>query len=202
MRQAMRVLDLYTVSYPEPKSPAARSLYTSARECRKAGQLEEALKYYLSCYDAEPDFLEALNNAGNILSQLGRLREALRIFQDIISRKNAGDHLYIAATNAADIYLTWFDAGRNRENNIEKAIEFASLAMHKPTPMRACNLILAYAKDRYFMEARKVVDTILAADTLECPAEKFLQTLFQIRDKDLVTWWSWLEEEIEKEQFS
>ena len=130
---------------------------------------------------------------------MGRLREALKIFMDIIAMNPPGDHMYIAATNAADIHLTWYDSGRNRERNIEKAIELATLAMRKPTPMRACNLILAYVKDRYYYEAKNVLQTIINANTPECGAEKFLQTLFQIRDKDLISWWNWLEEELNKE---
>ena len=103
------------------------------------------------------------------------------------------------ATNAADIYLTWFDTGRNRERNIERAIHFAQMAMQKPTPMRACNLLLAYAKDRYFMEAQKVLETVMRNNLPECPSERFLQTLFQIRDADLVTWWNWLDGELGKD---
>ena len=106
----------------------------------------------------------------------------------------------MAATNAADIYLTWFDAGRNKERNIEQAIRYAKLAMEKPTPMRACNLLLAYAKDRYFEDARDVMQLVLKTDSPDCPAERFLQTLFQIRDADLVAWWNWLDGELEKEQ--
>jgi tetratricopeptide (TPR) repeat protein len=199
MRQAMRVLDVYTVSYPTPATDVARDLYDRARNARKSGRLEEAYQLYMDCYEAEPEFIEALNNAGNVLSQMGRLREALKIFMDIIEMNPPGDHKYIAATNAADIHLTWYDSGRNRERNIEKAIELATLAMRKPTPMRACNLVLAYVKDRYYYEAKKVLQTTLSANTAECDAKKFLQTLFQIRDKDLIAWWNWLEEELNKE---
>lgn len=198
MRKAMRVLDVYTVSYPVPDTDIARELYDRARSARKLGSLEEAYELYMDCFEAEPTFVEALNNAGNILSQMGRLREALKIFMDIIERNTPGDHKYIAATNAADIHLTWYDAGRNREGNIEKAIELATLAMHKPTPMRACNLILAYVKDRYYYEAKNVLQTTIRANTPECGAEKFLQTLFQIRDMELISWWNWLEEEMNK----
>ncbi len=199
MRQAMRVLDVYTVSYPTPNTDITRDLYDRARSARKSGRLEEAYQLYMGCYEAEPAFIEALNNAGNVLSQMGRLREALKIFMDIIEMNPPGDHKYIAATNAADIHLTWYDSGRNRERNIEKAIELATLAMRKPTPMRACNLVLAYVKDRYYYEAKNVLQTTINANTPECGAEKFLQTLFQIRDKDLISWWNWLEEELNKE---
>jgi tetratricopeptide (TPR) repeat protein len=199
MRQAMRVLDLYTVDYPTPRTPAAQELYSRARALRQAGKLEEALKNFRACYEAEPTFIQALNNAGNMYSQLGNLRDALKVFLSIIERDLPGDHKYIAATNAADIYLTWFDAGRNKERNIEQAIHFAKLAMRKPTPMRACNLLLAYVKDRYYDDARNVMQTALRENTPECPGERFLQTLFQIRDADLVAWWNWLDGELEKE---
>src|SRR5207302_5159913 len=112
------------------------------------------LRMYRACYDAEPTFIEAMNEVGIMYSQLGNLRDALKTYVAIIERDPAGDHMYIAATNAADIYLTWFDAGRNKERNIEQAIQYAKLAMEKPTPMRACNLLLAYAKDRYFEDAQ------------------------------------------------
>jgi hypothetical protein len=65
--------------------------------------------------------------------------------------------------------------------------------------MRACNLLLAYVKDRYYDDAKEVVETVLRANGPECPAERFLQTLFQIRDTDLVSWWSWLDAELGKE---
>ncbi|MCW3054803.1 MAG: hypothetical protein JWN14_3973, partial [Chthonomonadales bacterium] len=110
----------------------------------------------------------------------------------------AGDHRYIAATNAADIYLTWFDAGRNKERNIERATFYARLSMEKPSPMRACNLLLAYIKDRYYVEAQKLMDMVLKADMPTCAADKFLQTLFQIRDAELVAWWTWLDGELGK----
>jgi hypothetical protein len=130
--------------------------------------------------------------------QTGNLSDALKIYLSIVERADAGEQRYIAANNAADVYLTWFDAGRNRDRNIEQATRFAQLAMEHPTPMRACNLLLAYAKDRYYLEARQVMDSVLQANLPSCPPEKFLQTLFQIRDADLVAWWNWLDSELEQ----
>jgi len=144
-------------------------------------------------------FFAAYNEVGVLLSQMGNLREALKVYLKIIEDPNAGDHRFIAATNAADIYLTWYDAGRNRERNIERALHYAQIAMQKPTPMRACNLLLAFVKDKFYLEAQKVMETVLKNNLRECPAEKFLQTLFQIRDTDLVTWWSWLDGELGRE---
>lgn len=197
LRQAMRVMDVYTVDYPTPRTPMAQEMYTRARALRQAGQIEEALRCFRACYDAEPTFIEALNNVGNLHSQLGNLRDALKVFLSIIELDPPGGHKYIAATNAADIYLTWFDAGRNRDHNIQQAIHYASMAMEKPRPMRACNLLLAYVKDRYYSDAKHVLETVLKSNSQDCPAEKFLQTLFQIRDADLVTWWTWLENELD-----
>ena len=130
----------------------------------------------------------------------GNLRDALKVYLSIIERDPPGDHKYIAATNAADIYLTWYDAGRSKERNIEQAIQYAKLAMQKPTPMRACNLLLACSKDRYYEDAKQVMDFVLKSNIPTCPPEKFLQTLFQIRDADLIAWWNWLDSELEKEQ--
>jgi hypothetical protein len=202
MRQAMRVLDLYTVDYARPKTAAAQELYQRARELRKAGNLEDSLKLFKATYEAEPAFIEALNEVGVVNNQLGNLRDALKVYLSIVERDPAGDHKYIAATNAADIYMTWFDAGRNKERNIELAIEYAKLAMRKPTPMRACNLLQAYTKDRYYEDAKRVMDAVLRENNPSCPADKFLQTLFQIRDADLVAWWSWLENELNEEEES
>jgi tetratricopeptide (TPR) repeat protein len=198
-RQAMRVLDLYKMEFPTPQTPAAQELYARARSLRQAGKIEESLRCYKACYDAEPTFFEALNEVGVLYSQLGNLRDALKVYLSIIERDPPGGHKYRAATNAADIYLTWFDTGRNRERNIERATFYAKLAMERPTPMRACNLILAYVKDRYYEDARKVMETALRENSSECPAEKFLQTLFQIRDADLIGWWDWLDRELAKE---
>lgn len=196
LRQAMRVLDLYTVDRPTPRTQPAQELYERARALRKAGKIEEALRCYRACHEAEPTFVEALNEVGVMQSQRGELRDALRVYLDIIERHPASEHRLIAATNAADIYLTWFDAGRNRDRNIAQAIHYARMAMERPTPMRACNLLLAYVKDRYFNEARGVVETVMRSDDPACPPERFLQTLFQIRDADLVAWWSWLDTEL------
>jgi hypothetical protein len=199
MRQAMRVLDIYTVDRNTPKTPQAQEIYARAQTLREAGKLEEALKYYRACFEAEPTFIEALNEVGVVNNQLGNLRDALKAFLSIVERNPPGDHIYIAATNAADIYTTWFDAGRNREHNIEQAIHYGKLAMRKPTPMRACNLLVAYVKDRYYEDAKRVLETVLRTNSPECPGERFLQTLFQIRDADLVAWWNWLDGELEKE---
>jgi TPR repeat protein len=139
---------------------------------------------------------------GVLLIQSGNLRDALKAFLTIIEHAPKAEDRYIAATNAADIHLTWFDAGRNKERNIERAAYYAKMAMQRPTPMRACNLLLAYAKDRYFVEAQQVMDTVLKANRPECPAEKFLQTLFQIRDADLVAWWNWLDGELGKDEIA
>jgi len=87
-----------------------------------------------------------------------------------------------------------------KERNIERAAYYAKIAMHKPTPMRACNLILAYVKDRYYIEAQQVMNSVLQTNLPACPGDKFLQTLFQIRDADLVAWWSWLDSEIGKDE--
>lgn len=200
LRQAMRVLDLYTVDRPVPSSEVARSIYDEARTLRKAGKIEEALHAYRRTYEAEPTFIAALNEVGVMFSQLGNLRDALHVYLSIIERYPSSEHCYIAATNAADIYLTWYDAGRNRERNIALAQQYAKLAMEHPRPMRACNLILAYVKDRYYEDARSVLQQIVETNAPECPAEKFLQTVFQIRDTDLIAWWNWLEQHMTKEQ--
>jgi tetratricopeptide (TPR) repeat protein len=201
MRQTMRVMDTYTLGdNPTAESSEAQTLYAQARAARYAGKIEEAIRLYRAAYALEPDFLAAYNEVGVLLSQSGNLRDALKVYLAIIEHPKAGDHKYIAATNAADIYLTWFDAGRNRERNIERATHYAKLAMEKPTPMRACNLLLAYVKDRYYREAQQVMETVLRSNLSACPAEKFLQTLFQIRDADLVAWWAWLDGELGKDE--
>jgi tetratricopeptide (TPR) repeat protein len=199
VRQAMRVLDLYTVDRKSPATERARSLYDEARNLRAAGQIEAALRRYRACYEVEPQFVEALNEVGVMYSQLGRLRDALRVYLGIIEMDHTGPHRYIAATNAADIHLTWFDAGRNKERNIEMARHYAEMAMERPSPMRACNLILALVKDRYYPEARQNLERVIREDSAECRAQKFLETLFQIRDADLVAWWTWLEASLGKE---
>jgi hypothetical protein len=43
------------------------------------------------------------------------------------------------------------------------------------------------------------METVLTANSPACPSERFLQTLFQIRDADLVAWWSWLDGELGKD---
>ncbi len=198
VRQAMRVLDLYTVDRKEPSAEEARAKYNEARELRAAGRIEEALVRYRQCHQLEPTFVEALNEVGVMYSQLGRLRDALNVYLSIIESNAPAPHRHIAATNAADIYLTWFDAGRNRDRNIELARKYAEMAMEKPSPMRACNLILAHVKDRYYLEARAVLEKVIREDLPECRAQRFLETLFQIRDADLVAWWTWLEEALGK----
>jgi tetratricopeptide (TPR) repeat protein len=200
MRQAMRVMDAYVLGdNPTAETGEAQALYEQAQKARHGGRLEEAIRLYRAAYELEPEFFAAYNEVGVLLIQSGNLRDALKVFVTIIEHPNAGDHRFIAATNAADIYLTWFDAGRNKERNIERATHYARLAMQKPTPMRACNLLLAYAKDRYYIEAQQVMDTVLRINSPQCPAEKFLQTLFQIRDADLVAWWNWLDTELGKD---
>lgn len=201
MRQAMRVMDTYTLGdNPTTENSEAQALYEQARHARKVkNDFNEAIRLYRAAFDLDSRFFAAYNEVGVLLSQTGNLREALKVYLRIIEDPNAGDHRFIAATNAADIHLTWFDAGRNKERNIERALYFAQMAMQKPTPMRACNLLLAYAKDRYFVEAQKVLETVMRNNLPECPSEKFLQTLFQIRDADLVTWWNWLDGELGKD---
>ena len=36
--------------------------------------------------------------------------------------------------------------------------------------MRACNLVLAYAKDRYYEDAKQVMDLILKSSLPNCPS--------------------------------
>jgi tetratricopeptide (TPR) repeat protein len=200
MRQAMRVMDTYILGdNPTAETTEAQALYAQARKVRRAGNLEEAIRLYRAAYEREPRFFAAYNEVGVLLMQTGNLRDALKVYLEIVENPGAGEHRYIAATNAADVYLHWYDAGRNRERNIERATHYAKLAMEKPTPMRACNLVLAYVKDRYYREAQKVMETVLMVNAPECAAEKFLQTLFQIRDADLVAWWNWLDGELGKD---
>jgi hypothetical protein len=200
MRQAMRVMDMYSLhDNPTSSNSEAQEKYNQAIQARNRGRIEEAIGLYRAAYDLEPTFLASLNEVGVLLSQSGNLRDALKVYLSIVDNPAAGAHRYIAATNAADIYITWFDAGRNKERNIERATYFARLAMEIPTPMRACNLLLAYVKDKYYHEAQQVMDTVLRTDAAECRAEKFLQTLFQIRDADLVAWWNWLDGEMGKD---
>ena len=66
--------------------------------------------------------------------------------------------------------------------------------------MRACNLLLAYVKDR-LLYGGAAGDGYGLAQAICLPArEKFLQTLFQIRDADLVAWWNWLDGEMGKDE--
>jgi tetratricopeptide (TPR) repeat protein len=203
MRQTMRVMDSYTLNDdPKAENVEAHALYTRARHLRSTGKIEEAIRLYRAAYEMDPGFFAALNEVGVLLIQTGNLRDALKAFLTIIEHPESGSERFVAATNAADIYLTWFDAGRNRERNIERATHYARMAMQRPTPMRACNLTLAYVKDRYYREAQELMDTVLRADRPECRAEKFLQTLFQIRDADLVAWWNWLDGELGKDEIA
>jgi tetratricopeptide (TPR) repeat protein len=198
-RRAVRVLDLYKMQFRTPQGSEAALLYRQALEARQNGRIEEALSLYRQCYAAEPGFVEALSEVGVLQSQLGNLRDALRVYLSIIEKFPGTDHSLRAATNAADIYITWFDAGRNRERNIELAIHYARMAMQRPTPMRACNLITALVKDRYYPEAQQVLMQVLRENTAACSAESVLNTLFQIRDADLVRWYGWLEQEMNGE---
>ncbi len=203
MRQTMRVMDAYTLNdNPKSQISEAQELYNRAYSTRSAGKIEDAIRLYRAAYEQDPQFYAALNEVGHLLTQTGNLRDALKAFLTIIEHAQTGDDKYIAATNAADIYLTWFDAGRNKERNIERATHYAQMAMQKPTPMRACNLLLAYVKDRYYVEAQKLMDTVLKANWPSCQAEKFLQTLFQIRDADLIAWWNWLDGELGKDEIA
>jgi len=199
MRQSMRVMDLFVLDNdPRSDNPEAQACYDQALKARKSGKIEQALKLYAAAFEADPSFLAAYNEVGVLLMQTGNLRDALKIYLTVVERADAGEQKYIAANNAADVYLTWFDAGRMKERNIERATFYARLAMEHPTPMRACNLLLAYVKDRYYTEAQQVMDSILHAGLASCPAERFLQTLFQIRDTDLVAWLSWLDGELKQ----
>jgi tetratricopeptide (TPR) repeat protein len=201
MRQSMRVMDLYYFGdEPSAEKIEAQELYNQAEKARHRGKIEEAIRLYRQAYELEPRFFAALNEVGVLLMQTGNLRDALKVYLTIVEHQEAGDIKYIAATNAADVYLHWFDAGRNKERNIERAAHYAKMAMQKPTPMRACNLILAYVKDRYYVEAQQVMERVLHSNLPGCPADKFLQTLFQIRDADLVAWWSWLDSEMGKDE--
>ena len=200
MRAAMRVMDTYTLGdNPTAQCQEAQEFYDQARQARQKGRIEEAIGLYRAAYAADPRFFAAYNEVGILLMQSGSLREALDVYLAIIERPEAGSERFLAATNAADVHLHWFDAGRSKERNIERATHYAQFAMQKPTPMRACNLILAYVKDKYYREAQQVMDTVLHSDLPDCRPEKFLQTLFQIRDADLVTWWNWLDGELGKE---
>ena len=200
MRQSMRVMDMYYLNERKTENIEAQNLYNQAETARHRGKIEEAMGLYRQAYELDPHYFAALNEVGLLLMQTGNLRDALKVYLTIVEHPEAGSIQYVAATNAADVYLHWFDAGRNKERNIERAAFYAKLAMQKPTPMRACNLILAYVKDRYYNEAQQVMNTVLQSNLAGCPADKFLQTLFQIRDADLVAWWSWLDSEMGKDE--
>jgi len=201
MRQALRVMDTYTLGdNPTAGVEEAQALYAQARKARyEQNDLTKAIQLYREAALTDPKFFAAKNEVGVLLSQTGNLRDALDVYLEIIENPSAGNARFIAATNAADIHLTWYDMGRNRERNIERALHFAQMAMQMPTPMRACNLLIAFVKDRYFVEAKQLMETVLQNNLPACPGEKFLQTLFQIRDADLVGWWNWLDEEIGKD---
>lgn len=200
MRQSMRVLDLFVLDNdPKSENPEAQALYDRAIKVRKCGKIEEAIGLYRAAYAADPKFLAAHNEVGVLLMQTGSLRDALKIYLEIVERADAGEQKYIAANNAADVYLTWFDAGRNRERNIERAAYYARIAMEHPSPMRACNLLLAYVKDHYYREAQQLMNSLLQSNLASCPPEKFLKTLFQIRDTELVSFLNWLDSEMKQE---
>ena len=199
LRERFRGLDLFVLDNdPRSAVPVAQSYYDQAHRVRKSGKIEEAIRLYGAAYEADPTFLAAYNEVGVLLMQTGNLRDALKVYLNVVERPDAGEQKFIAANNAADVFLTWFDAGRTKERNIERAMYFARMAMEHPTPMRACNLLLAYVKDRYYKEAQQLMDSILQAELASCPGDRFLQTLFQIRDADLVAWLNWLDEELKQ----
>ncbi len=203
MRSAVRVLDTYTLhDRPRSENPEADMLYEQARSQRAASRLEKAIELYSAAFAADNSFWAARNEAGVLLIQTGHLREALLTLMPIVQSTNSGEERYIAATNIADIYLTWYDSGRNREHNIERAAHFAKLAMQRPTPMRAVNLILAYVKDRYYVEAEELLLQLIAHNAPACSADKLMQTLARIRDAELISWWNWLDSETKKDDES
>jgi len=73
--------------------------------------------------------------------QTGSLRDALKVYLTIVERPDAGEQKYIAATNAADVYLTWFDAGRNKERNYRARCPFRAYGdgeTHPCAPVICC----------------------------------------------------------------
>jgi hypothetical protein len=43
------------------------------------------------------------------------------------------------------------------------------------------------------------MDFVLKSSLANCPSDKYLQTLFQIRDADLISWLNWLDSELTEE---
>ncbi len=200
MRNGTRVVDTFSLNdSPQTTNIAAQKLYETARDARYSGDLEGAVQQYRAAFAEDKTFYPAVVEAGVVLHQLGKLRDALQCFLAVLQHDDSSEERYLAATNAADIYLTWYDTGRNQEKNIENALSCARFAMQSPTPMRACNMILACVKDRYYQEAREVLETVLAANTDQCPADKFLNTLAHIKDADLYSWYNWLYNEFGKD---
>lgn len=200
MRNGTRVVDTFSLNdSPQTTSMVAQKLYDSARDARYSGDLEGAVQQYRAAFVEDKTFYPAMVEAGVVLHQIGKLRDALQCFLVVLQDDDSGEERYLAATNAADIYLTWYDTGRNQEKNIENALSCARFAMQSPTPMRACNLILACVKDRYYQEAKQVLESVLGNNSNQCPADKFLITLAHLKDADLYSWYNWLCNEIGKD---
>ena len=81
-------------------------IFLKARQCESDGDYKIAQQFYEQVVEAEPDFIYAWSNLGNVLTAEGNLRDAVLCYKKALSLNPPSDTKAIILLNKASIEVT------------------------------------------------------------------------------------------------
>jgi len=139
----------------EATDQKAIDFFQKALICQQNSQLEEAIQLYRKALSANRNFMEAYNNLGNLLRNIGKPEEAKLIFEKAL--KTDPENSTIKSNLATVLQL---------QGHVDKAIHLLKEVIgNDPNHTDALNNLglLYYSKSR-FEEAKEVFEKILGRD--------------------------------------
>ena len=84
----------------------ASRIFLKARQCESDGDFQVAQQFYEQVIEAEPDFIYAWSNLGNVLTSEGNLKEAILCYKKALSLNPPKDTKAIILLNKASIEMS------------------------------------------------------------------------------------------------
>ena len=135
----------------------ASRVFLKARQCESDGDFVEAKKLYEEVISAEPNFIYAWANLGNVLTAQGSLQDALLCYKKAISLRPPRDSLAVIVLNKASIELSSGDT----------AVALQDLALAErlsgATPTVLTNRAVALSYEGRWTEAGEAFERVISS---------------------------------------
>ncbi len=145
----------------------------------RKNELDAALNHFQRALEIDPKYLDAANNLGVVLLEMGDFKEAERIFRRILKAGPDRKRAYLACSNLGLLYAR---QGKDREaiDAYTRAIEY------RPDSPEAYHRVgLVFIRRRNLAAAREAFQFAIEVDPTFAPAIKSLEQLREIEKERL-----------------